>query len=169
MTRIQNPQISFADLEFIHQGVDLDPILKQISEFLDDHPEIVELVRQDLEWGLKNPNTGRPGLTPDQTVRSLIVKRVKNWDYRELRERIADGYSLHCFTHFYSSAVPKHDAFNQAFNKVRPATIQAINDLVVRGAVALGVEDAKKLRVDTTVSETAYGQKTQPSRKSRCP
>ena len=28
--------------------------------------------------------------------------RVKNWDYRELRERIADGLTLRRFADFYS-------------------------------------------------------------------
>lgn len=152
--RIPDPQISFADLEFIRQGIDLDPLLKKISEFIDEQTGMVALVRQDLEWGLKKPKTGRKGLTAEQTLRSFILRRVKDWDYRELSERIADGYTLRCFTRFYSGNVPKQDAFNEAFNKLRPATIKAINDLVVRGAIALGVEDGKKLRVDTTVTET---------------
>jgi IS5 family transposase len=154
MTRAARHQITFADLEFIRQGIDLNPILRKISEFLDTQPELVERVRQDLERGLKIPNTGRKGLTPEQTARSFILRRVKDWDYRELRERIADGYSLRCFAHFYSSEVPKHDAFNKAFNKLRPATIQAINDLVVRAVVDLELEDGSKLRVDTTVTES---------------
>jgi IS5 family transposase len=155
MTRAAHPQITFADLEFIRQGIEMDENLKKISEFLDTQPEVLELVRQDLQRGLKNPKTGRKGLTPEQTLRSYVLRRVKNWDYRELRERIADGYSLRCFTRFYGSPVPKkHKAFNDAFNKLRPPTIKAINDLVVRGAVALGLEDGSKLRVDTTVGET---------------
>ena len=154
MTRTAHPQITFADLEFIRQGVDLDPVLKKISEFLDHQPKIVRLVRQDLERGLKNPKTGRKGLTPEQTLRSYILRRIKDWDYRELRERIADGITLRRFTHFNSSPVPKHDAFNTAFNKLKPETVQEINDLVVQSAVNIGLEDGSKLRVDTTVSET---------------
>jgi transposase, IS5 family len=154
MARATNPQISFADLEFIRQGIDMDPIFKKIDEFLDDHPELIDLVRQDLEWGLKNPATGRKGITAERTLRSFILRRIKDWDYRELRERIADGYTLRCFTRFYGSPVPKHDAFNQSFNMLKPTTVQAINDQVVAGAVALGLEDGDKLRVDTTVSET---------------
>jgi IS5 family transposase len=155
MTRAANPQFTFADLEFIRQGVDMDENLKKISEFLDTQPGVLEMVRQDLQRGLKNPKTGRKGLTPEQTLRSYVLRRIKHWDYRELRERIADGLSLRRFTCFYSSPVPKnHKAFNDAFNKLRPPTIQAINDLVVRGAVDLGLENGKKLRVDTTVSET---------------
>jgi IS5 family transposase len=77
-----------------------------------------------------------------------------NWDYRELRERINDGYTLHGFTQFDSHLVPKHDAFNRAFNRLTPATLEAINQYVVQSAVQLGLEDGKKLRVDTTVVET---------------
>jgi IS5 family transposase len=80
--------------------------------------------------------------------------RVKNWDYRELRERIADGITLRQFTDFYCEEAPKHDAFNRSFNRLTPATLKAVNDLVVEAAVKLGPEDGSKLRVDTTVVET---------------
>jgi len=154
MTRIAAPQLSFADLELRSQGVHLDPLLQGILTFLDDHAPRVEQVRQDLARGLKNPNTGRNGITPAQTLRSLILMRVKNWDYRELRERINDGYTLRGFTDFDSQRVPPHDAFNRAFNRLAPATLQAINRAVVEAAVQLGLEDGKQLRVDTTVVET---------------
>jgi len=154
MTRIADPQINFADIEFFTQGVDLDPILKRMSDFLDHQPRIVERVRQDLQRGLKKPDTGRTAMTPTQVLRSLILMRVKNWDYRELSERIADGYTLRRFTGFYSQRVPKHDAFNRAFNKLRPQTLQALNDLVLKAAIDRGLEDGKRLRVDTTVTET---------------
>jgi IS5 family transposase len=154
MTRIADPQINFADIEFLTQGVELDPILKRISDFLDHQPKIVERVRQDLQRGLKKPDTGRTAMTSTQVLRSLILMRVKNWDYRELSERISDGYTLRRFTGFYSRRVPKHDAFNRAFNKLRPQTMQALNDLVLKAAIDLGLEDGKRLRVDTTVVET---------------
>jgi IS5 family transposase len=151
MTRIAERQLSFADLELRHQGVHLDPFLQAIAAFLDEHAALIEQVRQDLVRGLKNPNTGRSGITPAQALRSLILMRVKNWDYRELRERINDGYTLRSFTEFDSQPVPKHDAFNRAFNRLTPQTMQSINQAVVEAAVQLGLEDGKKLRVDTTV------------------
>ena len=79
--------------------------------------------------------------------------RYKNWDYRELRERINDGYTLRKFTGFYSQPVPQHNAFNQAFNRLTPATVEKINDAVIRAAVDDGLEDGEKLRADTTVVE----------------
>jgi len=154
MSRAPEPQFSFADLEFLSQNVKLEPVLQAISNFVDEHAELVEKVRRDLAKGLKKPHTGRNGLTAQQTLRSLTLMRVKNWDYRELRERIADGYTLRRFTDFHSQSVPQHDAFNRAFNRLTPATLQAVNDVVVRAAVTLGLEDGKKLRADSTVVET---------------
>jgi IS5 family transposase len=154
MTRSTTSQFSFADLEFLDQGVRLEPMLQAISNFIDEHGHIIDKVRRDLNRGLKNPKTGRSGLTAQQVLRSIVLQRVKNWDYRELRERIADGYTLRRFTRFFSQLVPKHDAFNRAFNRLTPATLEVINDLVVKSAVALGLENGKKLRVDTTVVET---------------
>jgi IS5 family transposase len=154
MGRTGEPQISFADVEFMQQGIWLDPILQTISDFLNQHTEMIEQVRADLQRGLKKPTRGRHGLTPSQVLRSLVLRRIKNWDLRELSERIADGYTLRSFTDFRSHPVPKHDAFHRAFNRLTPQTLQAINELIVQAAVDLGLEDGNQLRVDTTVVET---------------
>jgi IS5 family transposase len=42
MTRASDPQISFADLEFINQGIQLEPTLQAISEFIDKNSKLVE-------------------------------------------------------------------------------------------------------------------------------
>ena len=152
--REETAQISFADLEFMFQGVVLEPLLQTISDFINEHAELIEAVRRDLERGLEKPETGRRGLTPNQVLRSLVLMRIKNWDYRELRERINDGYTLRNFTRFYSQPVPKHKAFNQAFNRLTPATLETVNEAVIQSAVDDGLEDGKKLRADTTVVET---------------
>jgi transposase, IS5 family len=112
MTRLMSAQISFADLEFLGQGVRLEPLLQAISDFIDKHGHLVDKVRRDLQRGLKHPDTGRNGIHAQQVLRSFVLQRVKNWNFRELRERINDGYTLRRFTRFYSKQVPKHDAFN---------------------------------------------------------
>src|SRR3989442_10724527 len=132
--RAIHTQISFADLEFIRQDIQLDPVLKQISDFIDENADLVEAVRLQLDQGLKKPQTGRHGLTANRVLRSFILMRVKNWDYRELAERIADGYTLRQFTHFYSDPVPKHDAFNRSHNRLTRETVKRINEAVIKGA-----------------------------------
>jgi IS5 family transposase len=155
VSRATARQISFADWELLQQeDVRLEPLLEAISDFLDDQRDIIECIRRDLVRGLKKPGSGRSGLTARQILRSLVLMRVKNWDYRELRERIADGLTLRQFTDFYCAPVPKHDAFQRGIIRLTPRTLKAVNDLVVRAAVKLGLEDGAKLRVDTTVVQT---------------
>src|SRR5205809_6792703 len=73
------PQLSFADLELQFQGVQLDPLLRTIAEFLDQHLTLVEQVRKDLERGLKNARTGRNGIVPSQVLRSLEEPERALW------------------------------------------------------------------------------------------
>jgi hypothetical protein len=98
--RAGHSQRTFADLALLPQGLQLAPCLQRIADFLDAHGALVQRVQRDLTRGLKRPRTGRSGMTAQQVLRSLILMRVKNWDYRELRERIADGYTLRVFTRF---------------------------------------------------------------------
>jgi transposase, IS5 family len=112
LARTDQAQLSFTDLEFQQQGIQLDPNLQTIADFLDQYRELLEHIRADLLRGLKHPHAGRQGLTPTQGLRCLVLMRIKNWDLRELRDRIADGYGLRRFADFRGDEpVPKHDAF----------------------------------------------------------
>jgi transposase, IS5 family len=146
--------LSFADLELQSQGVALEAALQALADFLDAHEELATRVHADLVRGLTRPRTGRDGLSAAQVLRAFVLQRVKAWDLRELRERIADGYTLRIFTTFDAGRVPKHDAFHRAFCRLTPATVRALNDAVVQSAVTLALEDGAQLRVDTTVVET---------------
>jgi IS5 family transposase len=50
---------------------------------------LLELVASDLRRGLKQPAAGREGLSAVQVLRCFILQRVKDWDFRALRERVA--------------------------------------------------------------------------------
>ena len=85
--------LTFADFELQAQGVALEAPLHALADFLEEHAELVTLVHQDLVRGLKRPRTGRDGLSAARVLRAFVLQRVKHWDLRELRERIADGYT----------------------------------------------------------------------------
>lgn len=147
-------QISFAEAEMLAKGV-LDAALRRISDVLDQHGSLVDAVRKDLVRGLKQSKTGRNGMTATQVLRSYILWRIKNWDMRELRERIADGIAVRLFTRFsYGECVPNHQTFNRNFNRLMPETIRLLNDAVIQVAVNLGVEDGRRQRMDTTVVQS---------------
>lgn len=147
-------QLTFADLEFQSQDSALDPILKAISNYVDAHPEWIEWVHEDLVRGLKNPKTGRRGLNAERLLRALILQRIKDWDYRELQERIAGDYALRGFTRFWMDGVPDHKAFHRGVNRLRPETVHALVEGVVKSAVDDRLENGKRVRIDCTAVET---------------
>ena len=154
MARQPNPQITFADLEMHMQGVRLEPTLQRISDLLDRQADLVDKVHADLVGSLKRSQTGRDGISAAQVLRSFILLRIKNWNLRELRERIADGYTLRLFSHFHSGCVPNHQTFHRNFNKLQAETIRLLNEAVVDAAVELRLADVRKIRTDTSVVET---------------
>ena len=156
-------QVSFADLELMSQGVEMDPVLKQVSAYVDQHPELIHAVEQQLQRGLKKSKTGRRGLTGAQVLLSWILMRIKNWDYRELAERIRDGITLRLFTGFYSNPVPCHTAFHRGHHRLTPELVRRINDALLQAAVQDGLEDGKASRGDTTVVEADIHHPTDAS------
>lgn len=153
MARPIDSQVTFADAELRARLV-LPGIFKAISDFIDSAPDLVARVQEDLLRGLKRPRAGRNGMDAARVVRSFILCRLKNWSLRELRERIDDGVTLRIFTNFGLSPVPTYRTFNGAFNRLQAETIRALNEIVVKAAVGLGLEDGTRLRVDTTAVET---------------
>ncbi len=152
--RQPSQQVSFADVEMRRQDVVLDRTLQHISDFLDRQPDLVNRVHADLTRKLKRPKTGRDGMSAVQVLRSFILRRIKNWDLRELRERIADGYTLRLFTRFCSGRVPNYRTLSRNLNQLQPDTIRILNEAVVDAAVEMRLADVRKLRTDTTVVET---------------
>lgn len=147
-------QVSFGDAELRAQAIGRNPRLEAIAKLLDTQRDLIEKVARDLRTGLKKPRTGRAGLSPFQVLRAFVLQRMENLDLRSLSERISDGISWRIFAGFDTQPVPRHQAFNRAFNRLNADTIRQINGAVVKWAVNAGLEDGKRLRVDTTVVET---------------
>jgi len=155
MGRQLSEQATFAEVEMRNQGTNLlERSLQAISTLLDKHAHLVNKVHADLVRNIKRPRTGRDGINATQVLRAFILMRIKSWDLRELRERIADGYTLRIFTHFFSGRVPNHQTFNRNFNQLQPETMRFLNDAVVDVAVEMRLASIRKIRTDTTVVET---------------
>ncbi|MBN4055039.1 ISNCY family transposase, partial [Acidimicrobium ferrooxidans] len=72
---------------------------------------------------------------------------------RVARDRIADSLYLREFAGFGWHRIPTHQAFQQAVKKLRPATIERINAILIRDSVEREIEDGDITRTDTTVVE----------------
>jgi hypothetical protein len=93
VSRTAERQVSFADWELKRQGLRLEPLLQPISDFLDDQKDMIDQVRCDLIRDLKNAETGRSGMTPQQILRSLVLMRIRNWDKSSNQEEQSSSHS----------------------------------------------------------------------------
>lgn len=131
--------------------------LAAMSALLDEQPALSRLIQQDLESACaKNPRTGRPGLTGEQTLRVLVVRQLTGWTYAELAFHLADSATYRAFCRLGAlGATPSKSALAATLRRVRPATLATMNEILVTSAVARSVEPARTVRMDATVVPVA--------------
>lgn len=129
--------------------------LDVMSDILDENPEILELVYRDLVAEVSS-ETGRRGMTAEQTLRALIVKQMNGFSYVELAFHLADSrtYSAFCRLPWLDEKPVSGSALWEAIHRIRPGTLEAINRVLVGVAKDEGVEKGRKVRIDCTVTET---------------
>jgi IS5 family transposase len=124
-----------------------------VSALLDAQPVLAELVQQDLEAGCpKNPGTGRPGLTGEQTLRILFVRQLTGWSFEELAFHLLDSATYRAFCRLSALVPPpSKSALAATLRRVTPATVATMNDLLVTSEEARALEPARTVRMDATV------------------
>jgi transposase, IS5 family len=136
--------------------------LAAMSALLDEQPALTALVQQDLEAACpKNPQTGRAGLTGEQTLRILVLRQLTAWTYAELAFHLADSATYRVFGRIGAlTKPPSKSALAAAVERVQPATLAAMTDHVVTSAAARQVEPARTVRMDATVVPAAIHHPT---------
>ena len=131
--------------------------LAAMSALLDEQPALSARVQQDLEAGCPtNAQTGRPGLSGEQTLRLLIVRQVTGWTYAELAFHLADSLTYRAFCRVSALvATPSKSALAATLRRVSPRTLATLNEELVTSAAARAVEPAHTVRMDATVVPVA--------------
>jgi IS5 family transposase len=139
--------------------------LATISELLDAQPRLAALLEQDLLAACPhNPRTGRAGLSGDQVLRTLVARQLNGWTYAELTFHLADSGSYRTFCRVGGfGPAPSKSALAANLRRIRPATLAALNDLVVTSEAARRVETGRVVRIDSTVVPVAIHPPTDSS------
>lgn len=114
--------------------------LQAMSRVLNDNPTIAVLVWQDLRAASSSKQTtrGAGGLSAEQVLRILVVKQMNGFSYRELAFHLADSHSYRTFCLLgITDKTPTRSSLNANLKALRPATLEAINLMIV-GARAEG-------------------------------
>ena len=67
--------------------------LKRMSDWLEAHPELLDLIAADLQCG-GGSSCGRRGMTLESVLRCAILKQYRQVDYRTLAFYLRDSVSF---------------------------------------------------------------------------
>src|SRR3712207_5616737 len=141
-------------------ALEFEPVLAQLDTLLDDDV-LFRAVRADL--ARRHPRTretGRPSTPVEVLLRMLIVRRLYGWSYAETERFVSDSLVLRQFCRLGLERAPDDTTLLRWAALIRPATLDALLDHVVALARRLKVTRGRKLRVDSTVVETAIHHPT---------
>jgi len=132
--------------------------LGAVSALLDQLPEAVQLVHEDLCWRGKkrvDPTQGRNGLAAEQVLRVVVLKQMSRFSYEQLAFHLADSATYRTFCRLgFDRRPPKKATLQKNVKRVKPETWETINRMLVLQARKLGIETGKKVRTDCTVVES---------------
>jgi IS5 family transposase len=132
----------------------IDPLLSALDEVMDDAK--LQLLAWN-DWVKRRPHClemGHPSTPVEALLRLQAVRRLYSWSYRQVQKQVKGSLMLRQFTRVYWHGVPNYATLNDWERALRPATVRAIHQRVVQLAVQGGVTTGKKIRSDSTVTET---------------
>ena len=126
--------------------------LKVISRILDDNPQTLELIVQDLSDRVDS-SVGAPGLTAERCCVVPSLKQLHQFSYRKLEFHLVVQSCQRFCRLPYGASISKA-TLAENLGKIEPGTWKAINDHLVRWAQARGLEKGQRIRVDATAVQT---------------
>lgn len=124
--------------------------LKNLSHLLDNHPEILELLEEDLLSRDVNA-TGRKGMSAESIFRCMLLKQITRVNYEMLAFHLADSSTYRAFARLGRDCRPSKSALSGNIRRLRPATLEAVFKLLCSKAYQQGVIDIDVLRLDSSV------------------
>jgi len=120
-----------------------------ISRILDDNPQILPLVLQDLSDKVDLGN-GSPGLSAEQVLRCAVLKNWHGLSYDKPAFHLDDSLSFRTFCRLPLSWSPGKSCLQENISRIQALTWQRITRVLVGWAKDQGLEKGRKIRVDAT-------------------
>lgn len=141
------------EIERYLMHIPVEKELVRVYGLLEELPELVECVHEDLQHTGRNDG-GRIGILAERILRTAILKTLKGFSYRELRESIHGNVHYRWFTKYGLENIPHFTTFQKLINSISPDTWEKILDIMVGYARECRIEKGQTIRTDTTVVET---------------
>lgn len=142
-------QSTIFDLYSDHQ---LGRELKDMSQWLDAHPELLTWAAADLGGeGIKQ--TGRRGLPAESVLRCGLLKQFRQLSYEELAFHLDDSSSFRAFARLPLALRPQKSVLQNTIAAICAETWEKMNQAILLSACTRKIETGAKIRIDSTVTE----------------
>jgi len=148
-------QRHFAD-GFIAEAVEdlWEPWMRYADQALEDDALLL-IVQQELAKRCKKSKTrGRTATPAEVVLRMLLLKHVRDWSFEVLSREVRANLVYREFTRVGGEKVPDDKTMGNLARQLGPATIEKLHRRVVEIAQENKIATGRKMRVDTTVTET---------------
>ena len=128
--------------------------MKYADQVLEDE-QLVATVYEAL--ARRHPNSrsrGRLGTPAEIVLRLLILKHVRNWSYITLEREVRANLMYRHFTRVGAAKMPDAKTMSRWGLALGPQVIKEIHERIVQIAKVNDVIEGRRMRVDTTVTET---------------
>lgn len=132
-----------------------NPEFGLIDTVLETHPELYDVVRDDILCGSQNNILGRKdNPTAEQIVRAAIYKEMKGLDYRELEFAQTDSRICATFIKLDERKPFCFSLYQQYISRIKAESLQHLLVAINKICINEGLEDINKIRTDSTVVES---------------
>jgi len=150
---------------FIRDSIDdcWEPWMKIADEILDDE-ELIEPVYEALRGRRpKSATRGRKGTPAEVALRMLSLKHMRNWSFDTLEREVRANLVYRVFTRVGAEKVPDAKTLARIEGALGPEVFQKVQSRIVGIAKEKKAVEGRKMRVDTTVTETNIHSPTDSS------
>ena len=155
MISMRRAQLSFGDGLIAVEVEDLfEDWMKHAEEVLNDEQLVATVFEALAKRRPKSRSRGRPATPAEVVLRLLILRRVRNWSYNVLEREVRANLVYRKFTHVGAAKMPDAKTMGGWGRALGPQAVKQVHERIVQIAQAKQVVEGRRMRVDTTVTET---------------
>jgi transposase, IS5 family len=102
----------------------------------------------------KSKSRGREGTSAETVMRLIILKHIRNWSYVTLEREVRANLVYRNFTRVGAGKMPDAKTMGRWGSALGPEPIKQFHERMVKIAQTNNVVEGRRMRVDTTVTET---------------
>ncbi|HEV3482178.1 MAG TPA: ISNCY family transposase [Candidatus Acidoferrales bacterium] len=161
---MRRAQLSFGDGLIANEVEDLrEKWMTHADEVLEDEQLVATVYEALAKRRPKSRSRGRQATPAEVVLRLMILKHVRNWSYYILEREVRANLVYRDFTRVGAAKMPDAKTMGRWGRALGPQVIKQVHEQIVEIARTKAVIEGRRMRVDTTVTETNIHHPTDSS------